>query len=94
MVKVYHNRNFSNYMLDKKMPTSNDLTLVAEVDTDNLDVAYTLTNSIDEYWWDNDGVDAIVTHTRSTSCGDVMNVGDDWYIVASVGFEKIDNPFA
>lgn len=63
--------------------------LVAEVATDDLDLAYQLTNSIDCSWWENPGV---VQHfegegCRSTSVGDVLEKSDGaLYVVCTFGF--------
>jgi len=45
--------------------------LVANVDTDDLDAAFQLTNTIDCPWWDNEGVE-VINKARSTSVGDII----------------------
>ena len=62
----------------------------AEVNTTDLDHAYELTNTITKAWDRNQLVKATGHSLRSTSVGDVMKLGDDYYVVASIGFEKID----
>ena len=51
-------------------------THVATVEVDDLSMAFLLTNTIDHPWWENDGVDAIVENTRSTSVGDLYLLED------------------
>jgi len=61
---------------------------VADVDTDDLDVAYQQTNHIDGPWSDNDGVHC-VRESRSTSIADVMERRGRFYVVAGFGFEEL-----
>ena len=85
MIKVYHNPNFINKNPQDFMKAE----LVAEVMDDDLEVAYMLTNHIDESWWKHPNVKCI-KESRSTSVGDFMVKDGEWYIVAPVGFDKID----
>lgn len=68
---------------------------VATVDTDDLDVAYERTNTIHGPWWQNEDVrfHGSATHgmegSRSTSVGDVLVRGNERWVVASCGFERI-----
>ncbi len=72
---------------------------VATVDTESLDTAYHLTNSIEKGWWENDGVtfygskDHGMKGSRSSSVGDVfVEVKDDVYktfVVVSFGFMDV-----
>ena len=75
-----------------------DTGIVAEVIVDKyltieekLEKAYMLTNSIHDAWWNNKEVTAVfeTDGCRSTSTGDVMYVGDETWLVAPVGFEKM-----
>lgn len=71
-------------------PPDTALTLVAEVDTCNLDKAFALTNNTDQDWTLNRGVRAFVDPCRSTSVGDVIVTPDDEaYIVLSRGFRSL-----
>jgi hypothetical protein len=72
--------------------------IVAEVVVDKylsteekLEKAYMLTNSIHDAWWNNEEVTPLYTTEgcRSTMTGDVMEIGDETWIVAPVGFEKM-----
>lgn len=68
-------------------------TEVAEVDTDSKERAYYLTNSIENYWAENDGVTPKTEKNRSTSVGDLMGPEDgSFHIVASFGFKKVPFP--
>lgn len=58
---------------------------------DALEKAFMLTNHIDTAWWDNAGVertDATKTH-RSTSVGDIMQVGERFFLVSNFGFTEM-----
>lgn len=62
-------------------------TLVANVDTTDLDTAYRLTNHIDRDWTENEGVTLTGTRkVRSTSVGDVLVCPQGAYMVARCGF--------
>ena len=84
MIKVYH----KNRMNDDK--TLDGTTLVAEVETNDLEEAFKLTNHIDRAWWENEGVKLIGEETRSSSMGDVFVINGEQHIVAMCGFEKIN----
>jgi hypothetical protein len=45
--------------------------LVAVVSAPDLEAVFTLTNSIDDVWWKNPGVE-VIERSRSTSVGDVV----------------------
>ena len=64
---------------------------VAEVQTDDLEEAFILTNSIDREWWRNAGVRCL-RRDRSTSVGDLLETRDGLYRVASSGFEPFPVP--
>jgi hypothetical protein len=64
--------------------------VVAKVETDDMEEAFELTNNIHSNWTDNEGVKAYGSDGhRSTSCGDLMLVGEEFYYVAMVGFTKV-----
>lgn len=68
--------------------------LAATINTDDKDRAYFLTNSIEGYWPDNEGV-VVERHPRelggwrSTSIGDVLEVNGWFYVVARFGFDAL-----
>lgn len=80
----------------------NDYAMVARVETSDLNVAYRLTNTIDQSWWLNESVefrgspDHGMEGCRSTSVGDIMvrengETGTfNAYIVSSCGFRELD----
>ena len=98
-VYVYHNEKRGSRFNDNVKECliaihQHKLRLVARVDTDDLESAFKLTNTINRSWWLNDGVDAIkLDGERSTSVGDVMvlalNSGEQVYMVAGSGFTKL-----
>ena len=65
---------------------------VATVKTDCKEVAYQLTNSIDNFWWENEGVTSHFDGTgcRSTSVGDVVICPDGvTYRCAGIGWKVV-----
>jgi hypothetical protein len=71
--------------------------IVAEVDTDDLEVAFEKTNTIDRGWWENAGVTRMfkgqvrenMGGCRSTSVGDLAFKDGKTYVVANFGFEEV-----
>ena len=64
--------------------------VVADDSIDSLESAYERTNHIDRNWQENAGVNPLVSQARSTSVGDVIQVGDEFYGVSSCGFKKVE----
>lgn len=65
---------------------------VADVlDTDDLEKAFRLTNTIEHPWWTNYGITKRFKGRghRSSSVGDVFMAFDDAFIVAPAGFTKL-----
>ena len=98
MITVYHNKRFTDlamasYTSDigekfKELECQHSLEKVAEVQTDDLDDAFRDTNHIDRAWYENDNV-KVIKESRSTSVGDVMELGGKRFIVASLGFKEL-----
>ena len=107
---IYHIKDFTQSLRASQIKsiTVRDLIEkyhhVATVDTSNLETAYTLTNSIDRWWGENDGLKFHGSHEhgmagcRSTSVGDIAVVGTEQadgstkyetFLVAMCGFTKI-----
>jgi len=71
---------------------------LVEVDTPQedeehtLDVVYEKTNTLHQEWWKNEGVLPVFTEQgcRSTSVRDIIKIGDDFWRVASFGFNKLE----
>ena len=68
--KVYHEQDY-NPGLTRERVFPRDYILVAEVETNSLDVAFERTNTINRVWHENEGV-TVHQVTRSTSVGDVV----------------------
>ena len=67
-----------------------DYQLVAEVDTDDVDEAYYLTNDLGKDWWLNEGVTAHLVPCRSTSVGDVLVRPDGKvFTVSRLGYRRL-----
>ena len=99
MISVYHNINFMDWEdIKKNAKSTEDLTLslsflakVAEVDTNDPNKAFELTNHIDNDWTLNEGVTPLIPRPRSTSIGDVLQTGPNTYLVVdSFKFSEIN----
>lgn len=93
--KVYHAKDFPSSLIKKqKFTFPDDFVEVAECEqSEELDVAFELTNHIDSPWWLNKGVIRKVdTEPRSTSVGDVVVLSDGTaYVCQIVGWKIIGN---
>ena len=88
-ITVYHSTN-PRMLFSEIIPAASDLVQVAVVETSDLDDAYRLTNHIDCDWRTNSEVKTFrLGNVRSTSCGDVMELNNEFFMVAEVGFTKI-----
>jgi hypothetical protein len=77
LIKVYHHRRGDLW------------DYAADVDTDNLDVAWEKTNTIDHPWWHNPEVTAYHPH-RSSMVGDIFVTDDgEQHQVDRVGFRRL-----
>ena len=56
-----------------------------------LETAFRLTNSINHAWWENEEVTPMFPEQgcRSTSVGDMVLVGTEKYVCASIGWKKV-----
>ena len=64
--------------------------LVAEIETDDPQIAFDLTNNIDKDWTLNPSIRAFVDSCRSTSVGDMIVTPDgEAYLVLPVGFRQL-----
>ena len=72
-------------------PPGTKYTHVADVETDDLEVAFERTNSIDNGWWENKGVAPTFPERgcRSTSVGDLAVLNGVTYRCAITGWEEI-----
>jgi hypothetical protein len=91
MIKVYHAKVPTFFEDEAPSFNEDNFKLIAEVDTDDLDEAYELTNTINQEWHLNGGVKLIgAMGCRSTSIGDVLIANSGrCYRVESVGFKEI-----
>jgi hypothetical protein len=95
MIRVYHaiDPTFSLHARVPEKVSLDKFTHVANVDTDDLDTAFQLTNHIDCPWQHNQRVLAQgQKHQRSTSVGDVLQEGDTGvlHMVAPFGFVEVN----
>ena len=90
MIRILHNSEFLNYWRVKTVGLG-DCVPVADVDTDDLDEAYSLTQNLHRNWVFNEGVARLgdAPGYRSTSVGDLMARGDSVYVVEEAGFRKL-----
>ena len=91
-VKVFH-ANHPTFGMGDAPKFPEEFTHVADVELPNLDdaqdVAYRLTNHIDTDWRENEEVTVLTETARSTSVGDVIQVGDRFLRVGMMGFEEL-----
>jgi hypothetical protein len=64
---------------------------VASVKATDLEQVFELTNSIDQYWGDNDDVIEYGSQHRSTSVGDVVVTDGKFFYVDSFGFKELNS---
>ena len=97
MVTVFHNKKCREclFLFDEKKMIDQlgnqklaDFEEVAKVNTDNLNMAYELTQHINQSWDKNCDVKVIKT-SRSSSMGDVFYLNGKFYGVAATGFVEI-----
>lgn len=89
MVSVFH-ANPPDFMASR--PPGTKYALVAEVQTEDLEVAFEKTNTIHQYWWLNKGVTKTFPGMgcRSTSVGDMAILDGVTYICESAGWEVVN----
>lgn len=94
-MKVYHSRNWA---LNSKLhfedlsnykPFMSNYKHVANVEGEDKERAYMLTNHIDVAWWENEGVE-LVEESRSTSVGDLVDVDGVLWVCGGCGWEKVE----
>lgn len=89
MTVVYHDKKPSFGMSEEPRTWPDDYDVAAEVDSDDLDDVYELTNTITQPWWENDGVKN-AKPARSTSVGDIVVTSQDVvFLVLPVGWKEI-----
>ena len=90
--RVWHKKN-SDFWTCATELNAKDFEMVAFVEADNHDEVFRLTNSIDDHWWNNEGVDMStnLTGCRSTSVGDIVQNMTNGQIMAvdKVGWKEI-----
>jgi hypothetical protein len=66
-------------------------THVADVDVNDLDQMYELTNHIDHDWTTNKEVTLVVPNSqhRSTSVGDLAKIDGKFFVCASIGWDEV-----
>ena len=91
MVKVYHNSEFLVYNIHPTLESlkKGHFECVATVETDDLQMAFQLTNNIDQPWHLNTNVKATARVNRSTSVGDLLQFNEKFYVVESFGFKEL-----
>ncbi len=102
MITVFQAKNFRDAcMVYDDVKAARELFIkggyekVADVDTNDNDVAYEKTNTFMRGWWDYNGVTEteVVTNAggrRSTSAGDILlDENNVYWLVAMCGFERL-----
>lgn len=89
MIKVYHNPDFMEFVMNETVDLKK-LVAVAAVNTQDFEEAFKLTNHIHHDWTTNPRVIAIGDFHRSTSVGDVMEQDNEKFVVLPIGFVKLN----
>lgn len=87
-IKVYHNAA-TDFWTDLEEVLVKDIEFVGEVDTDELDRAFMLTQNVDTSWTKNKLVKTDEKECRSTSVGDVFQRGMEFFVVHKLGFRPL-----
>ena len=92
--KVWHKRNTMFNLEENVADTFNrgDYQAVAEVETENIDDVFQLTNTIEHSWWLNPGVLHLFDGLgcRSTSVGDLIeDASGKFHRVDTAGFTEV-----
>lgn len=89
MVKVFHVTYLALTFMASPPPKPENLELVAELNVDDLNKAYSMTQNDEDYWLDNISTNLHTVRgdsARSTAVGDVMEKDGIFYVVSPVGF--------
>ena len=94
--KVYHRNPIqSTYLFPAQSPDKPTFTLVAEVDSENLEEIFELTNHIDHSWTQNKKVTVVAKNpVRSTSVGDLVFVNGKYFVCEATGWSVTTTPYA
>jgi hypothetical protein len=89
-VQVFHDNepNFGFPRHNDRWPEG--FSLVATVDTNDINHAFALTQHVEDSWTNNDRVNAEPGEHRSTSVGDVLVCDGETYRCENVGWTKLD----
>ena len=91
IAQVFHSNTLVMPFDDENKPSfPKDYHKVADVEATTLDEAYEKTNTISQPWVKNVGVKPVeTTGCRSTSCGDVVELGRKYYFCEMFGWKEI-----
>ena len=91
MIMVFHNPTLE-FRFPRTSTKIQDCTLVAAVDTDDFDEAFTKTQHLEDAWWKNQGVQLVGMPThRSTMVGDIlMNAKGERVMIDCFGFVPLE----
>lgn len=94
MIEVWHAKK-PNFGLGDPPAFPDEYVQVATVQTDNVNLVFQLTNSIEDVWWHNEGVTLCegIDRARSTSVGDVAVKDNSVYRCASIGWDFVGPVF-
>lgn len=77
--------------LIKESVLLNEYKKIAKINTNDLNKAYELSNSIENYWGENKEVVLYEERNRSSSIGDIFIKNDKVYFVNVLGFEQLSD---
>jgi len=67
-----------------------DLELIAEIDTDDLEQGFALSQNVTDSWVLDSRVKAFKNEARSTFVGDVLEKDNTFYLVDYLGFTEVE----
>lgn len=92
---IYHAENLNFFPDVNAVQDLDNFNLVAsyeneEADNENqfLNEVFENSNSIENYWGENPGVELFIERNRSSSVGDIFAINDNFYIVDNFGFKE------
>lgn len=92
MITIYQTNKLDSYYFSDEDHSifPNDFSKVADIDTDDLDEAYSLSQNVTASWACNNEVKSDLKQCRSTSMGDILEKAGEYFIVDMFGFKKIE----
>jgi len=91
MIVVYHNSEYLQYLSNPSIESLKvgHFEKVADVETDDLEMAFDLTHDTRHPWHINTNVKAVRRFNRSSSIGDLLEKDKNFFVITSDGFYQL-----